>query len=504
MSLHEAVLQGRVRDINRLVAGGADLRARDRRGNTPLGYLFRAPTHPRFQPGRTAVNLTSLSMVAFRDSLEKFLARGADPNALHADDIFPARETILMRAVRCNDLAAIDALLAAGADATRRSLAGRTALDIATETGCTPNVIGRLTRAGAVRSEPYTLCGAARCNDVTAVKTMLAEGADLEARERELTPLTIAAERGHVAIFHLLLEAGAEPAVRGSNGVDLLTLAAASGEPGICRSLLARGLDVNGSDTAGKLGSPLCQAAYEGHVEVVQLLLEAGAEAGARGRFRYAALRYAEDSHAPPERKTRVIALLSGRGPRAPQLTFAARPAAADGARTGPIRLDAAMSALADVLGRPGKPWPRRRGVYQFIKKDVAAIARAREAAQAHGCLLVGASPPRPGEAQLLLLFPTDDAFAVIRACGTRAVNRGLDNDAIIAWLRELARDHPFHLTGCGFDFVSGNFSSPVGKSAAALAARLLTICPGLMSEAPQLALAGEIQRNNAFLMLWD
>jgi hypothetical protein len=199
-----------------------------------------------------------------------------------------------------------------------------------------------------------------------------------------------------------------------------------------------------------------------------------------------------------------VIALLSGRGPRVPQLSFAARPALADGGRAGPPRLDAAMATLADVLGRPGKPWPRRRGVYQFIKKDIAAIARARDAASSHGCLLIGASPPRPGEAQLLLLFPTDNPFTVIRACGTRALNQGLDNDAVIAWLRDLACEHPFLLTGCGFDFVSGNFSQPVGSAAPGLAARLLSVCPGMAVKTPKPALTVELQRNNAFMMGWD
>jgi ankyrin repeat protein len=535
VTLHEAVARGNRREVERQIAKGADVTARDDQGNTPLAYLqCRVPS--------------------FAPILQALLAAGADIDALESGAV---RETALMRAVRARDLGAVEGLLVAGSDPTVRSAAGRTVLDIAVETGSfaasavapeTPpmlELIARLERAGASRGEPYTLCGAARCDDLVTVRALLDAGAPVDEPERGWTlatlrlqravgnpgefadrgqtALAIAANRGHLDVCRVLLDAGADPRVRphpSLPGFTLLTAAATGGDVELCRTLLARGLDVDGGFAVGtrRLGTnrPLCAAAMAGQVEAVRFLLEAGADASAHDARRDpGALYYARASAAPDGRKHAIFALLGAdvAVESAVQIAQLARRRAGKPALT-PVPPDV-LDTVGTLLGQTGKPWKRRRAVYQFFKKDLSTIGRAREAAQAHGCLLVfntasralfETGPERSTEVQSLLLFGTDDVSAVIAAVGTNGANHGVENDDVIDWMRDLARAHPFDLTGCGFDFLAGRFRAPLGDAAVFLASRMLAFCPDLrgVHPKPAAALADDLQRRNAFYFWWD
>src|SRR6266516_1196903 len=59
-------------------------------------------------------------------------------------------------------------------------------------------------------------------------------------------------------------------------------------------------------------------------------------------------------------------------------------------------------------------------------------------------------------------LFPRGDRYEILRLMGTNGWNYNVGPDSIIAWLRALERDHPFVLTGMGFDWVEGRFRSPI------------------------------------------
>jgi hypothetical protein len=89
------------------------------------------------------------------------------------------------------------------------------------------------------------LIAAAKKGDVEAVKSLLARGADVNAKTRyNQTPLMFAAEKGHLEVVRNLIEAGA---------------------------------DVNVTDTFYKFFTALYGAASKGHADVVKLLLEKGA-----------------------------------------------------------------------------------------------------------------------------------------------------------------------------------------------------------------------------------
>jgi len=115
-ALHIAAAAYR-RDIARkLIAMGADVRAKNRRGAEPLHYAADGgPGSPAWNPRAQAAIVACL------------VEAGADPNAVDMNGVTP-----LHRAVRTRCAAAVAALLAGGADARRRNKNGSTPMRLAT------------------------------------------------------------------------------------------------------------------------------------------------------------------------------------------------------------------------------------------------------------------------------------------------------------------------------------------------------------------------------------
>jgi len=120
---------------------------------------------------------------------------------------------------------------------------------------------------------------AARRGDATAVKTLLQQGADVNAALGDgMTALHWAADRGDAALAEMLLYAGANPAaVTRIGNYTPLHLAAKAGSAGVVKALLAKGADPSVRVTTGGV-APLHLAAAAGSVEAVTLLLDKGAD----------------------------------------------------------------------------------------------------------------------------------------------------------------------------------------------------------------------------------
>lgn len=117
-ALHVAAAAFRARVVDRLVALGADVRAKNRRGAEPLHYAVDGV------PGEAAWDPRAQALV-----VAALLDAGADANARDKGGVGP-----LHRAARNRCAAAVRVLLERGADPRAKSGSGATALDLATRT----------------------------------------------------------------------------------------------------------------------------------------------------------------------------------------------------------------------------------------------------------------------------------------------------------------------------------------------------------------------------------
>jgi len=153
------------------------------------------------------------------------------------------------------DAAAVRTLLAQGADPNARGAYGTPALH------------------WAVRVEDRATAG-----------LLLDAGADANAKTPlGVAPLHLAIENRDAATVNLLLAAGADLTLADRTGETPLMLAARAGDAAIATRLLAAGAPVDARDDKYEQ-TALMIAAREGHAEIVRLLLEAGADVDAQTR----------------------------------------------------------------------------------------------------------------------------------------------------------------------------------------------------------------------------
>lgn len=211
----------------------------------PSAAWLRVEPVPR-EPDEAPGPLPPLARAAVRretGALEALLAAGADAN-----ETGPGRITPLLAAA--GDAGLVQRLLDHGADPAARSDIGLTPLQAAAA------------YEGGLESMRLLLARRATPPDAAELGDALRQ----------------AALAGDTRKVDLLLEAGAD--LRGAApGVSPLTLAGYQGDADMIRHLVARGADPDPNEDGV---TPLTVAVIDGQVEVVRLLLEAGADANAR------------------------------------------------------------------------------------------------------------------------------------------------------------------------------------------------------------------------------
>jgi ankyrin repeat protein len=123
---------------------------------------------------------------------------------------------------------------------------------------------------------------AVRADDAEMVGLLIRAGATVQVANRYgITPLWLAAVNGNAAMIDVLLEAGADVNAALPSGETPLLVAARTGKADAVRTLIARGADVHRKE--GEFGqTALMLAAAENHPDVCALLIEAGADLKAR------------------------------------------------------------------------------------------------------------------------------------------------------------------------------------------------------------------------------
>ena len=95
---------------------------------------------------------------------------------------------------------------------------------------------------------------AARSSDAGRVNQLIAQGADVNEKDRQrYTPLHSAASSGNVAVAELLIARGAEVNAKDWESFTPLHNAAFNGHRAVVALLIARGADVNATDYTGLL-----------------------------------------------------------------------------------------------------------------------------------------------------------------------------------------------------------------------------------------------------------
>lgn len=137
---------------------------------------------------------------------------------------------------------------------------------------------------------------------------------------------------------------------------------------------------------------------------------------------------------------------------------------------------------------------------------DAAILARLAVDAREAGAVLFHLESHKDPERKTLVLLPIAEPLAPLVCCGTNANLRG-DSTFVIEQMMAIAAEDPFDIYGCGLDFVDVQLRAPA-RDAAALAERLIAICPDAadFSDIPGSlrSLAHDIRTTGRFGLWWD
>ena len=221
--------------------------------------------------------------------------------------------------------------------------------------------------AGAAAPSP--IADAAMRGDKTAVRTLLAKKADVNAPQNDgATAVHWAAYRGDLELAELLLRAGGNPKAANREGATPLWLASVNGDAAMINALLKAGADANEKLPLGR--SPLMIASRTGNVAAMRVLIEAGAEGNARETLRGTTplMWAADEGHAPAMKvlidagadiKARSNPAPRGRGPALGKANDPRKQVAAQGAA---LARGAAPPPLGGGGGRGGRGGGARGG----------------------------------------------------------------------------------------------------------------------------------------------
>lgn len=301
-ALHWAAHRDNVEVADMLLRAGADVGAANRTGATPM-YLATINGSARM--------------------IERLLEAGVDANAVLAETL----ETVLHLTAKTGNPDAVQALIDHGADVNAKQVRQYTPLMFAASEGHA-EVIAKLLEHGAdpaattlasTRPERRPAGGmtamlfAARQGHQAAVQALIDGGADFDQVSADQTsPLLIAVLNGHYELAESLLRQGADPSLADTNGrgplfaaIDLRNVqwsqAPAPKLPQADHLAMIEALLAAGADTRTKItgqiphrgsfdmrwtefegGTPFLRAAWNGDIEIMQLLLEHGADASVK------------------------------------------------------------------------------------------------------------------------------------------------------------------------------------------------------------------------------
>lgn len=186
-----------------------------------------------------------------------------------------------------------------------------------------------------------------------------------------------------------------------------------------------------------------------------------------------------------------------------PDLTEAAR----DPRYTQAIR-DATL-----LLGARPQPFENEEGPvpggYTFAvphEKAESLLRKAHTDFLAKGCYLFRheQSFGFGGQPDQFVLLPTTNKFDVMAIVAVNGANYDLYTAGIIQWMKQLEQEQPYVLTGIGFDYMEGYFTTPI-QDPRGLARRMYSFCPDIVDQGTETVdkLASELKKGELYFW-WD
>ncbi len=525
-----AAEKGDLAQVKKLLAAGANPNVRDAR-----------PKSQGFTP------LMLAAQAGHRDAVAALLEGGADPNLKDeregGDDMgfnFIFNE------------GGIEHVLAAG------YAMSRTALHWAIEKGHVEVSRLLMARAGdingtdRVKMTPLHLAAEAGSGEI--VRVLLKAGADPAAKARgKQMPLHYASDSGNVEIVRALLQAGAKPDLKNDDGHTPLLIAAGRAHPAVVAALLEAGANVHTVSRSGETpiaratGSQLFERKYRAKemvvqflrpeseiLETVRILIAAGADPAMKDKYG----RSADENAARHLKESKffegVIEVLKQAQPRpatppaaTPKKPKAAPPVKAAVKSAGPPKADktsedgavprpdfsdaakskkfvAALGELEQLCGTKRQPMHEVNGGFRFHVQTGKNLDldKAQEEFLKKGAFVFS---PDTNFASRIAVLPTTDKYDALLAMQTNGQNYDLMPQDVVAWLKKLEKEQPFVITGVGFDFVSGRFTTKIDKPAV-IAKRMYDFCPDIVDQGTGdvKALAQELVKSNTVFFWWD
>lgn len=330
-----AAREGDLAQVRRALASGADLEARNDRGQTPLVVATKAEqvevalllleegADPDAKDDLQDSAFLYAGAEGYDEILRATLRHGANvksTNRFGGTALIPASEhgytdtvrilinagvpldhvnrlgwTAMLEAIVLGNGSAdhvdvVRQLIGAGADTAIRDGDGRTPRALATARGFS-EIVELIDDRDEIRERGQQLIAAARAGDTQRVERLLDRHASIAARDRsDATALVAAAYGNHLEVAERLVKAGADPNAkdRTVQSAYLIATSEIGDDPRLLRLMLTHGADVRSLDSWK--GTGLIRAADRGFDSIVEVLLTTDVDIDHVNRIGYTAL----------------------------------------------------------------------------------------------------------------------------------------------------------------------------------------------------------------------
>jgi ankyrin repeat protein/beta-lactamase regulating signal transducer with metallopeptidase domain len=295
--------------VEALIARGADVKARDVRGDTPaqiaVGHNRKDAVRLLLDKGAEVSSIQIAAYLGDLDAVKGFLERGGTVNAQDGDLLSPLGAAALGGQ---KDVAAF--LISQGASVNAEQQSGMTALHYAAWGGS--KEVAELLIANGAKVDakmqgggtPLSLAASWGAKDV--VLLLIDHGADVNAEydwaQQKRRPLDDAVRAGRTDVAKLLIDKGADTSLDTSHQDYLLFRACGQVDKDLAELVIRKGANVN-SQAWGY--APALEAMWSGYTKatkpadvpkligVLKLLLDNGADPDAKDRWDWSLLHYA-------------------------------------------------------------------------------------------------------------------------------------------------------------------------------------------------------------------